>query len=73
MSTLEDELVGLRAQLERFSLRVSECEVLSEWVARFIGNFRALSRACFDGSLCYMITAADAVYATIVGSVFDRA
>lgn len=43
MSTLEDELVGLRAQLERFSLRVSECVVVSGWVARFIGFFRALS------------------------------
>ena len=71
MSTLEDELVGLRAQLERFSLRVSECVVVLGWVAWFIGFSHSLSRACYDGSLCDMVTETGAIRAAIIGNVFD--
>ena len=67
MSALEDELVGLRAQLERFSLRVSERAVVTGRVVRFIGIFGILSRICFDGSPCYVITLIGAVRATIGG------
>ena len=71
MSALEDELVGLRAQLERFSLRVSERAVVTGRVVRFIGIFGILSRICFDGSPCYVITLIGAVRATIGGGGLD--
>lgn len=69
MSALEDELVGLRAQLERFSLRVSELAVVSlcrrEW--RGLLDVFLLNACLFRWVAVLYVIAGEGTVGAIVG------